>query len=254
VTRSALYTGSLVHVRNDALARRRFRYPVFVASLDLEELPRLHRATRLFSHRNKNLYSFDERDYDDAANHEALLAARGIPRPATTRLVTNLRVAGYLFNPVSFFLHYDTDGALVSAIAEVNNTFGGRHRYVLGPEQRIHDARGRIGFACERELFVSPFLHGRRIYEFWFEVPLDGPHLSIAMHVDTPAGARVFVAHLAGERRALTDRSLLAMTVRHPWMTLQVIGWIHLEALRLRLAGVPYRRPGPDHRPLDTIT
>ena len=30
----------------------------------------------------------------------------------------------------------------------------------------------------------------------------------------------------------------------------KVIGLIHLEAIRLRRLGVPYRRPGPDHRPL----
>ena len=35
---SALYRGRLVHARNDVHARRAFRYPVFVASVDLDEL------------------------------------------------------------------------------------------------------------------------------------------------------------------------------------------------------------------------
>jgi DUF1365 family protein len=61
----------------------------------------------------------------------------------------------------------------------------------------------------------------------------------------------VFVATLTGARHAMSDRALLAAAVRYPLMTAQVIGLIHLEALKLRLAGVPYRRPGPDHRPLD---
>jgi DUF1365 family protein len=71
------------------------------------------------------------------------------------------------------------------------------------------------------------------------------------MHVDTPAGERVFTAHLAGERRPLGDRALAAAALRYPLMTVQVIGLIHYEALRLHLRGVPYRRPGPDHRPLE---
>jgi DUF1365 family protein len=179
-----------------------------------------------------------------------LLAANGLPAPHATRLITNLRVLGYVFNPVSFFLNYDAGGAITSVIAEVNNTYGGRRRYVLGPDHRIAGT-DRVGFRHVRELFVSPFLHGPASYEFWFDAPLDGASLAITMHVDTPAGDRVFVARLAGERRPLEDRALAAAALRYPLMTVQVIGLIHYEALKLRLRGVPYRRPGPDHRPLE---
>lgn len=254
--RSALYRGELVHTRRDQVVRRKFRYPVFIAAIDLDELPALDRELRLFSHGRPNLYALRDADYADAASglaasHAAALAAHGIAAPGATRLVTNLRIAGYVFNPVSFFLGYDAAGALASVVAEVNNTYGGRHRYVLGPAQRIASPSRRVGFRTPRELFVSPFLHGERVYELWFDAPLDGDALAITMHVDTPAGDRVFVAHLAGTRQALTDRALLAAAVRYPLMTLQVIGLIHLEAMKLRfLRGVPYRRPGPDHRPL----
>jgi uncharacterized protein len=229
---------------------------VFVAAIDLAELPALDRELRLFSHGGRNLYALHDRDYEGgaaglASAHAAALEAAGIAVPAQVRLVTNLRVAGYVFNPVSFFLGYDATGALTSVVAEVNNTYGGRHRYVLGPGQRLASTSGRIGFRAARELYVSPFLHGDRSYEFWFDAPLDGDALAITMHVDTPTGDRVLVAHLAGKRRALTDRALLAATVRYPLMSLQVIGLIHLEAMKLRfLHGVPYRRPGPDQRPL----
>jgi len=149
-------------------------------------------------------------------------------------------------------------------IAEVNNTYGGRHRYVLGPRERIEDAAharrrhatrghdeqtGRVGFRHVRELFVSPFLPGAATYDFWFDAPLDGSSLVIEMDVER-AGDRAFTARFAGTRTPLSDRALLAAALRYPLMTAQVIGLIHLEALKLRLAGVPYRRPGPDHRPL----
>jgi DUF1365 family protein len=256
MTSSGLILGSLVHTRRDELARRRFRYPVYMAAIDLDELPALDRDLRLFSHNRRNVFALHDADYAGAAAGlrtavTELLAEHGLPAPSTTRLVTNLRVAGYVFNPVSFFLNYDASGALVSVIAEVNNTYGGRLRYVLGPAHRLPAFGSRIGFRHERELYVSPFLHGPRTYEFWFDAPLDGDRLAITMHVDTLAGDRIFVAHFAGARRPLTDRALLAAAVRYPLMTAQVIGLIHLEALRLRLAGVPYRRPGADHRPLD---
>jgi DUF1365 family protein len=268
--RSALYLGSLAHARRDELVRRAFRYPVYVAAIDLDELAALHRALALFSHGGRNLFALHDRDYEGGAvgllaAQRDLLAANGLPAPHTTRLVTQLRVCGYVFNPVSFFLHYDAAGALSSVVAEVNNTYGGRRRYVLGPEQRIHERgheRGRIGFRHVRELFVSPFLHGPAIYDFWFDAPLDGERLAIAMHVrrpppgepvqaDVPRGepSPIFVARLVGRRRPLTDRALIAAAVRYPLMTAQVIGLIHLEALKLRLRGVPYLRPGPDHAP-----
>jgi DUF1365 family protein len=256
--RSALYRGTLMHARRDAHARRAFRDPVYVASIDLDELPALHRRLRLFSHGRWNLFTLDDRDYSTGAGglragHARLLAEHGLPAPAAARLVTNLKVLGYGFNPVSFFLGYDAAGALTSVIAEVNNTYGGRYRYVLGPAQRIAAPGPRVGFRHRRELFVSPFLHGPRSYEFWFDAPLDGASLAIRMNVDTPDGDRVLVARLHGERRPLCDRALAAAAARYPLMTAQVIGLIHYEALKLHLRGVPYRRPGPDHRPLDEL-
>ena len=265
---SALIRGSVVHARSDEHARRSFRYPVYIASIDLAELPALDRELRLFSHGGRNLFALHDHDYEAGALGlpaalADLLAANRLPVPHATRLVTNLRVAGYVFNPVSFFLNYDAAGALGSVIAEVNNTFGGRRRYVLGPDHRIAD-RHRVGFRHVRELFVSPFLHGPASYDFWFDAPLDGDHLSITMHVtrpaaeragptDAPAAAardpRIFFARLAGTRHPLTDRVLLAAAARYPLMTAQVIGFIHLQAFKLRLRGVPYVPPGPDHRP-----
>ncbi len=285
--RSALYRGSVLHARRDIHAQRTFRYPVYVAALDLDELPALDRELALFSHRGRNLYSLDDADYEGgthgvAAAHHALLAEHGLAPPAATRLVTNLRVAGYVFNPVSFFIGYAATGAMTSVVAEVANTYGGRHRYVFGPAQRIGARGARVGFRLPRTLFVSPFLHGDASYELWLDAPLDGDALAITMHVamhDAPpdvtdgpdpgdrggardaasqrtlaSGARVLVAHLAGARHALTDRSLAGLALRFPLMTAQVIGLIHYQALKLRLAGVPYRRPGADHRPIRTPT
>ena len=253
--RSALYRGHLLHARRDRHARRVFRYPVFVACLDPAELPALDAGLRLFSHNAPNLFALHDRDYEGAAGagvaaaHAAALAGRDLPAPETTRLVTNLRVAHYGFNPVSFFLGYRA-GALATVVAEVNNTYGGRSRYVLGPGDRIAARAGRDAFRRPRDFFVSPFLPGELTYDFDLATPLDGDRLDIRMDVHTAAGTRVFHARLAGTRVALTDRALAATALRYPLMTAQVIGLIHLEALRLRLRGVPYRRPGPDHRPL----
>jgi DUF1365 family protein len=245
--RSALYRGELMHARHDHHARRAFTYPVYVVAIDPDELPALDRGLRLFSHGRRNLFSLAERDY--TTDLAATVAGNALPAPHASRLVTNLRVAGYVFNPVSFFINYDAAGAITSVIAEVNNTYGGNFRYVLGPRERLPGARA--GFRHVREFFVSPFLHGDATYEFWFDAPLDGSRLEIEMYVTASAtGRRIFTARLTGTRTPLSDRALAAAALRYPFMTAQVIGLIHLEAVKLRLLGVPYRAPGPDHRPV----
>jgi len=224
---------------------------VFVAAIDLAELPALDRQLRLFSHRRRNLFALRDRDYADGNGGlrpaiDALHAGNGLPIPARIRLITNLRVAGYVFNPVSFFLGYDLAGDLTSVVAEVNNTYGGNFRYLLGPAQRLPGPR--VGFRHVREFFVSPFLHGPATYEFWFACPLDGADLTIDMHVHD-GHSRTFTARLTGTRTPLSDRTLLLAALRYQLMTAQIIGLIHLQALKLRISGVPYARPGPDHRP-----
>lgn len=262
---SSLVRGEVFHSRRDRFAQRRFRYPVMIASIDLDELPRLHRELRLFSHNRPNLYALYDRDYRAAATVGVRAAALArfaeaeVAAPHAIRLVTNLRVAGYVFNPVSYFLGYDAAGALTAVIAEVNNTYGGTKRYLLGPAQRLPAtatsagvADGRASFRHTRDLFVSPFLHGPACYDFHFDAPLDGEHLDVRMNVhagDHAEGPRVFVARLWGERTPLSDRALLAAAVRYPLMTAQVIGLIHYQALKLHLLGAPYRQPPPDHRP-----
>jgi DUF1365 family protein len=233
--RSALYLGHLMHARNDAHARRAFRYPIYTACLALDELPALARSLRLFSYNRPNLFSIYDRDYTTP-----------LAQPAPARVVTQLRVVHYVFNPVSFFLRYGADGELASAVAEVNNNYGGRHAYALGPAEQTGPGRYRV----EKRFFVSPFLHGPATYDFDVDAPLDGPAMRIGMRVRRPDdGATVFVARLEGRRVPLTDLTLARAALRYPLMTLQVIGLIYWEALRMHLAGVPFRRPGPDHAP-----
>jgi DUF1365 family protein len=231
---SALYRGELVHARHDRFARV-FRYPVYMAAIDPSELPALDRELHLFSHRRFNLYSLDDRDYTT-------------PLAGSTRVITNLRALGYVFNPVSFFLRYQ-DSDVVAMTAEVNNNYGGRHCYELATAERLPGPR--TGFRAERNFFVSPFLHGALVYDFWVDAPLDGPRLALEMHVHAQHdGHRVFTARFSGTRTAITDRALATAAVRYPLMAAQVIGLIHWQALKLHMLGAPYERPGPDHKPI----
>jgi uncharacterized protein len=238
-----LVVGDITHVRADQWAARRFAYPATVAALDLDDLPRL----RLLSHNRANLFTLRDRDYVVGAGGSladgarAVLRARGLPVPARVELVTHLRTAFFLFNPVSFFLGYDANGALETVIAEIHNTYGGRRCYAFGPPHRLGDR-----FVHERDFFVSPFLPGEARYELSVDT---GAFFDLRIDVRRPDGTRPLLTRLAGRRVPLTDDALLRLAIRQPFSTVDVIARIYWQAMKLHWARVPYRRPGPDHRP-----
>ena len=114
--RSALYTGTVMHARKTP-KENVFRYRVCFYLLDLDELPEFDRRLRLFGWNRRNVVSLYDRDHMDV---RAYLAEHGIEADRIL-LLTNLRVLGYVFNPVSFFYCY-RDGGLACIVAEVSNT------------------------------------------------------------------------------------------------------------------------------------
>src|SRR4029079_2744008 len=123
LVRSALYTGTVMHARKTP-KENVFRYRVCFYLLDLDELPELDRRVRLFGWNRRNVVSLQARDHLDIRGY---LAEQEIEADRIL-LLTNLRVLGYVFNPVSFFYCYRGDD-LACIVAEVCNTFGERLQY-----------------------------------------------------------------------------------------------------------------------------
>ena len=70
-----------------------------------------------------------------------------------------------------------------------------------------------------------------------------------------PESGRLDLHFADGARLVLGrgERTLAKIAIRYPLMTLQVIGLIYWEALRMHLAGVPFRRPtDPPYEPART--
>ncbi|MET0608152.1 MAG: DUF1365 family protein, partial [Gaiellaceae bacterium] len=125
---SALYEGTLIHARREP-KRHAFRYPVAYWLLDLDELPELDRRFRLLSVNRSNVLSLRDGDHFDGDGtplKEAVIRFAGDPSIERVLVLTQLRVLGYVFNPVSFYWCYRADGSLACMIAELNNTFGER--------------------------------------------------------------------------------------------------------------------------------
>jgi hypothetical protein len=234
----AFYRVRVMHRRHVA-PRYRFVYRLFYLLVDVDRVGALDARLRLFSHNRFNLVSLHDRDHGDGrpgglrAWVERVLAIRDIRLDGGRILLLALpRVLGFAFNPISLYYCEHRDGRLRAVIAEVRNTFGERHCYLLagaGGAMRWEDAHD-----TDKRFHVSPFFELTGRYRF----RLGPPAATVRVHIrEFRDDAPLLDASLAGERHALTDAGLLRQVARMPWVTLKVVLAIHFEALKLWLRG-----------------
>ena len=129
-----LFLGQVMH-RRLRPAVNAFVYPVFYVHLPLRNLAAANCG--IFSLERANLLSFYQRDHGPRDGSpllpwvQQLLREHGLPDDGEITLQTFPRVCGIVFNPVSFWFCRNRAGALIAVLAEVSNTFGGRHNYLL---------------------------------------------------------------------------------------------------------------------------
>ena len=235
---SGLFVGTLRHRRFTPIAHT-FTYPLFMALLDIDRVSELMHASAVTSYNRWNWASFDDRDHlgdpSRPLRERLVVDARrhGIELPAgPIFLLTHLRYFGYCFNPVSFFYCFDHAEQLQIVLAEVNNTFGGSHRYWLRPDPASRTFRA----AAAKSLYVSPFMPVDLEYAFAFTPPAG----RLVAHMTTvKADSVCFDATLSLERRPWNAAEIRRALVRYPAMTATVMAAIHWQALRLWWKGVP---------------
>ena len=249
-SRSALYTGQVVHDRARP-KRHRLRYRVFMLLLDLDEIDALDRRLKRFSRDGWNLVGFSERDHLDEAGlslKDAILAkltAHDLaPSVARISVLAMPRILGKGFNPLSVFFCHDAEGRLVATVHAVRNTFGQRHDYVLPTD------RTRGGFVEQRAgkvFYVSPFMPMDLRYAFEIAPPGETVHIGVDVLDDE---GLLLTATFAGERRDLSDAELWKALANHPWQVAGVLAAIHWEAVKLVFKGFRFFPQDPATRGL----
>ncbi len=225
---ASVYDVEIHHVRAEPI-RNEFRYRSYQWFVDLDALPRLPRLLRPFAR-------FDARDHlgDPArslrANVDAFLAENGINLSGgRIRMLANARVLGYVFNPLTVFWCHDRDGSLRCVVAEVHNTYGQRHRYLLQTDER---GRAETG----KQFYVSPFYEVAGRYSM--SLPEPGERLALSITLHPPQGS-TFVAAMKGRRRPATGWRLARILLSRPFSTAAVSLRIRWQGIKLYTRGLP---------------
>lgn len=218
--------------------------------IDLDAVPQLPRAWRwLVAFRGAD--HLGEAGGSIRANVDAFLRGNGIGSPARILMLANPRVLGYVFNPLTVFYCLGPDGTVHHLIAEVRNTYGGRHSYLLTP-----DSDGRAQTA--KAFYVSPFYPVDGEYTMALPKPDERLLVNVTLH---RAGERPFAAVMAGQRSASAS---LWSALRTPLATRSVMLGIKRHGIRLYSKGLrpcprptePSIEPSTDHsgEPMTTLT
>ncbi|MEU9484806.1 DUF1365 domain-containing protein [Streptomyces decoyicus] len=232
----ALYECLVSHVRT-APVHHSLRHRTYMWLVDLDRPPRLPAALR-------PLARFDPRDHFAGtapslrAGLERFLTSRGVRLDGgRVLMLTHARVLGHVFNPLTLYWCHDRSGAPVCVVAEVHNTYGERHCYLLHT-----DEQGRA--EVPKDFYVSPFFPVDGAYRMRLPEPAGRLDLTVQLR---RGGTRPFTATVRGTRRPATTRQLLATVLRHPWSTAALTAGIRRHGIALFLRGLPVQ-PRPRHR------
>ncbi|MBF6210054.1 DUF1365 domain-containing protein [Nocardia puris] len=240
MTEPALYFTRIHHARR-APVRHEFDYRGYSWYFDLAHPPKVPLLLRplasfraedhLFppSGRSRRQHGGGRPD-DLRARVDAVLAAHGIHDaggPVTALM--NARVFGYVFDPLTVFWCHDRRGDLRCVVAEVHNTYGQRHAYVVQP-----DKRGRA--EIDKAFHVSPFHRVEGRYRLRLPEPADALDLRITLLRDAQPP---FHAALTGHRLPVTARTVLRANLRAPLSPLLTSARIRRHGIALWARGLP---------------
>ena len=246
-----LCAGRVMHARLRPFVHR-FVYRVFCLRLRIDRLPELAGFNSwLFGVEKRRPVSFfsadhGARDGSDLQHwlSELLTNSQIDIRTGAVWLQCFPRVFGYVFIPVSFWFVHDEAGSLRVLVAEVNNTFGQRHQYVL-VAPGMAEITEATELSCAKEFHVSPFCAVRGGYRFR-TTSMAGLHrLAIDYHdpleTEEPLLRTAIVTRHGQFSTGVLFRYLLGM----PMMTVGVIMRIHLQAFKLWRQGARYHSVPP---------
>lgn len=223
--------------------KHQFHYRYFMWWFDLDELETLAKNHWPFSLNGFNLFSFHHKDHYQPVDGSKENCKQTILSFAKNNgfseeidqvmLLTNARVLGYIFNPVSFYFLMQK-GKPQACVVQVGNTFGEMKLFWLPPNEN-----GEFDSTQTKFFYVSPFTN----LDDDFHFRIGFPDNKLKIHIDTHRnGERYFLSTLSGTERKLTTANVLLNFFKFPLVTVKVITAIHWQAMVLWFKKIPYQR------------
>jgi cyclopropane-fatty-acyl-phospholipid synthase len=233
--KSRIFTGSIAHHRYWPV-NHDLSYPVYLYGFDIEDLPVLDRRYPLFGYNRSAVTSIHDRDYLEPGELpikekiSALLQQHQIDGTlADVFMITSARYFNYVFNPVNFYYCYTGDHTLSAIIAEVNNTYGERHPYVLKPNT-LNQGDWFATFQTPKVFHVSPFNKVEGIYHFYFSEPKD--HVEIKIEL-VHENKKIMAAIFKGDAGPMTGANHVKTMLKYPVAPHLSVPRIYAHAFRL---------------------
>lgn len=240
MTAPAIVRTRIRHIRHQPI-RHEFSYRSYSWLVDLDELPTLPAPLRPFAQLRAADHLGDPAE-SLRTNVDRYLASEGIDlHGGRVRMLAGARVLGFVFNPLTVYWCHASSGALVCVIAEVHNTYGERHRYLVRPDDD-HNA------SVAKVFYVSPFNTVSGEYRLHLPEPTD--RLGLAVTLENPSGVTLFTASMTGRPEPADNRTVVRAALRMPLAPTLVALRIRWQGVRLWLRGLPVQpRPLPQEDP-----
>ncbi len=238
----------VMHVRLRPFVHR-FVYKVFCLRLRLDRPADLeHYNSWLFGIDRRRPVSFMSRDHGnrDGSNlmdwmNETLRSVGVEVEAGEVWLQCFPRMFGYVFNPVSFWFIHDRQGVLRVLLAEVNNTFGQRHQYVLTADGMDEIRPGQV-LACKKVFHVSPFFPVSGGYRFQMTQTPSGLRMGVDFYDPSDDPTPTLRTAITAKPLVFSTASLLRAVLSRPMMTFGVMARIHWQAFKLWRQGATFHR------------
>ncbi len=243
--------GRVMHARLRPFIHR-FVYRVFCIRIRIDRLPEAARFNSwLFGVEKRRPVSFFSRDHGARDGMELQSWLADLLQKSQIEIKTGAvwlqcfpRIFGYVFNPVSFWFVHDRDAVLRALVAEVNNTFGQRHQYVL-VAPGLAEITDETELTCAKVFHVSPFCGVSGGYRFR-AANITGLHrMAIDYHDPIDVAEPLLRTAIVINRKPFSTVALLRYLLTMPMMTFGVMLRIHVQAFRLWRKGGRYHSVPP---------
>ncbi|MBR7798600.1 DUF1365 domain-containing protein [Undibacterium fentianense] len=243
---STLVNALVMHQRLRPV-KHRFVYPVFMLKLDIDALSQSSKDlpnSAMFGINCWRPISIHTKDYGPRDGSslkqwiQKVLSSHQVQEIEKIELLSFPRVFGYAFNPISIWYCYDKQTQLRAVLAEVNNTFGEHHFYLLrATEHEVIEKDTEL--MSTKMMHVSPFCEVKGHYQFKFSETTN----RFKVNIDYYDGqATLLQTAIIGKTQQLTSGNLLKALCKQPLLTFGVFYRIHWHALILWLKKVPFHR------------